>query len=273
VEYVLPEEGVRDTDDLAHGARRMTATERRDWDEFRTTGNVVARNRLVERHLGLVHHFARRMRPRTAGTVDLGDLVSAGAVGLLQAVSAYDPDHGSTFSTFAASRIRGAMLDEMRRRDVAPRSVRRKQRELEQARERLAVTLDRKPRADELAAALGVEPQELWRWEWDVARSRRVSLSELRPSPTPRLSGSAEPGRAMDVEERLSLEAQVERLQDELAELPEREQLVIRLYDLESWTLREIGDQLGVTESRVSQIRSRALARLRDRMLEVPEAA
>lgn len=251
----------------------MTATERRDWDEYRSTGDVVARNRLVERHLGLVHHFARRMRPRTAGTVDLGDLVSAGAVGLLQAVSSYDPDHGSTFSTFAASRIRGAMLDEMRRRDVAPRSVRKKQRELQRARERLAVTLDRKPRPQELADELGVEPQDLWRWEWDVARSRRVSLSELRPAPSPGLRGTREPSRPMDVEHRLSLEAEIARLQVELDRLPERERLVIRLYDLESLTLREIGERLGVTESRVSQIRSRALSRLRERMRDVKEAA
>lgn len=252
----------------------MTETERRDWDEYRSTGDVVARNRLVERHLGLVHHFARRMRPRTAGTVELSDLVSAGAVGLLQAVSSYDPDHGSRFSTFAASRIRGAMLDEMRRRDVAPRSVRKKQRELERARERLAVRLDRRPRTAEVAAALGVDPQQLWRWEWDVARSRRVSLSDLRPTAPSRTAGPApEPGCRMDVEDRLALEGEVQRLHAELARLPERERLVVELYDLKSWTLREIGEQLGVTESRVSQIRSRALSRLRDRMQDVREAA
>lgn len=252
----------------------MTETERRDWDEYRSTGDVVARNRLVERHLGLVHHFARRMRPRTAGTVELSDLVSAGAVGLLQAVSSYDPDHGSRFSTFAASRIRGAMLDEMRRRDVAPRSVRKKQRELERARDRLAVRLDRRPRTSEVAAALGVDPQQLWRWEWDVARSRRVSLSELRPTAPARTAGSApEPGQHMDVEDRLALEGEVQRLRAELDRLPDRERLVVELYDLKSWTLREIGEQLGVTESRVSQIRSRALSRLRDRMQDIREAA
>ena len=251
----------------------MTETERRDWAEYRATGDVAVRNRLVERHLALVHHFAHRMRPRTGGTVEHGDLVSAGAVGLMHAVSSYDPGHGSRFSTFAASRIRGAMLDEVRRRDVAPRSVRRKQREMEAVRDRLAVELDRTPRHPEVAEVLGVDPQQLWRWKWDIDRSRRVSLTELLGLSTSDGGMLREPADGLDVEERLALEAELSRLKRELAALPERERDIIRWYDLEGCTLREIGGRLDVSESRVSQLRSRALARLRERLGDLYEAA
>lgn len=248
----------------------MTETERRDWRDYRSTGAVEVRNRLVERHLALVHHFARRMEPRAGGVVEGDDLVGAGVLGLMAAVSAYDPGRGFRFSTFAARRIRGAMLDEMRRRDVAPRSVRRRQRQLEDARARLSVELDRSPRNPELAAVLGVDLQTLWRWKWDVARSRRVSLTEvIGEGVSPAAWGSEESG----VEARLMREQAVERLDRALATLSEREQLIVRLYDLESHTLGEIGAKLGVTASRVSQLRTRALKRLRTRMVDIREAA
>ena len=251
----------------------MTETERRDWSEYRQTGDVGVRNRLVERHLALVYHFAHRMRPRGGGQVEVDELVSAGSVGLMQAIASYDPDHGSRFSTFAASRIRGAMLDEMRSRDVAPRSVRRKQRRMERARDQLAVEKDRTPRHPEVAEVLGVDPQRLWRWKWDVARSRRVSLTELVGATTKKGKEQGEPGAMTDVEDRLSRDQQLGRLRAELATLPERDRQIIEQYDLEGRTLREIGERLGVSESRISQLRSRALGRLRDRMQAVREAA
>ncbi len=252
----------------------MTETERRDWSEYRSTGDVGVRNRLVERHLALVHHFARRMEPRTGGAVERGDLVSAGAVGLMNAISAYDPERGYRFSTFAARRIRGAMLDEMRSRDVAPRSVRRKQRQVADARARLSVALDRTPSHPELAADLGVDAQTLWRWKWDVDRSRRVSLTDVRTADDRRGAGGEEwLGEGSGVEERLMREQETGRLRRELEMLPPRDQLILRLYDLESKTLREIAMMLGVTESRISQLRTRALGRLRERMEDMREAA
>lgn len=244
----------------------MTETERRDWSDYRSTGDVEVRNRLVERHLALVHHFARRMEPRLGGGVEGEDLVSAGVVGLMDAVSAYDPCRGFRFSTFAAVRIRGAMLDEMRQRDVAPRSVRRKQRKLESARARLSVELDRSPRPKELADVLGLDLQTLWRWNWDVERSRRVSLTEVVGEEKSRPGSAWEVRTENGVEERLTREQLVARLRRELETLSEREQLIVRLYDLESNTLREIATKLGVTESRVSQLRTRALKRLRSRL-------
>lgn len=252
----------------------MTETERRDWSEYRSTGDLDVRNRLVERHLALVHHFAQRMEPRTGGAVERGDLVSAGAVGLMNAISAYDPERGFRFSTFAARRIRGAMLDEMRSRDVAPRSVRRRQRQLEDARARLSVELDRTPSHPELASVLGVDPQTLWRWKWDVDRSQRVALTDVVTGED-RVGGQFEEWDrdGCCVEERLAREQEMARLRRELETLTPREQLILRLYDLESKTLREIAGMLGVTESRISQLRTRALGRLRARMEDMREAA
>lgn len=270
-ERVVPRDAVQKASANGSGEAIMTETERRDWTEYRVSGDVMVRNRLVERHLALVHHFAHRMQPRTGGVVDLGDLVSAGTMGLLNAVASYDPERGSRFSTFAAPRIRGAMLDEMRSRDVAPRSVRRKQREMEQARDRLAVEMDRTPRHREVAEVLGVDPQQLWRWKWDVSRSRRVSLTELVAAHGPSVIADRE--RGSEVEDRLALNQELRRMREELAQLPEREREIIELYDLEGWTLRDIGARLGVTESRVSQIRTRVLRRLRSRMQSLREAA
>jgi RNA polymerase sigma factor for flagellar operon FliA len=192
----------------------------------------------------------------------------------MNAISAYDPGRGFRFSTFAARRIRGAMLDEMRSRDVAPRSVRRKQREVEDARARLSVELDRTPSHPELAAELGVDAQTLWRWKWDVDRSRRVSLTDAE-SGEDRTGATSEEwlGDGCSVEERLTREQEMSRLRRELETLTPREQLILRLYDLESKTLREIAAVLGVTESRVSQLRTRALGRLRERMEDMREAA
>ncbi len=252
----------------------MTQTERRDWSQYRSTGDVEVRNRLVERHLALVHHFAGRMEPRTGGAFERGDLVSAGVLGLMKAVSSFDPERGYRFSTFAAQRIRGAILDEMRRRDVAPRSVRRRQRRLADASERLTVELDRTPSHSEVAAVMDVDPQTLWRWKWDMDRSRRVSLTAVVGVEGAE-DGAVESwaSRSGTVEDRLAREQEVSRLAREMESLPERDQLILRRYDLESKTLREVAVELGVTESRVSQLRTRALKRLRARMLDMKEAA
>jgi RNA polymerase sigma factor FliA len=253
----------------------MMSSERADWRRYRRTGDVDARNRLVVRHMPLVYHFAGRMRARTGGALDPDELVSAGMVGLLGAVTSFDPDRGYRFSTYAAARIRGAMLDELRRRDLAPRSVRRRERQMERAARRLAQDLDRRPDPPELARVLGVDMQTLWRWKWDVDRSRPVSLSRVAAPGDARMAGlEREPVQEGEgVEDRLTREAEVRRLRQELACLKERERLVIELYDMGALTLREIAARLGVTESRVSQIRTRALSRLRDRMRGLREAA
>lgn len=250
--------------------RNDPMTEREDWRLYVQAGDEGARERLIEHHVPLVRYFARRLRESLGDSMDRDELVSAGMLGLVEAVDAFDPDRGCRFSTFAASRIRGAMLDEVRRRDDAPRTVRRRQRRLAETEERLTVQLNRSPRHGEVAETLGVDVVTLWGWKADVARTGTVSLEE-------RVSGSAPGGDARrlrdvvtaegeDLEEGFARRQEVERLRLELEGLDERERLVLRLYDFQELKLREIADLLEVTESRVSQIRTRAIGRLRDRM-------
>jgi len=143
---------------------------------------------------------------------------------------------------------------------------------MDQAGDRLALELDRQPRERELAGVLGVDAQTLWRWKWDVDRSQRVSLTDAL-SPGVASVTCEEAGGVGCVESRLTLEAEVRRLRRELATLDERDRLVVDLYDLQGLTLREIAGRLGVSESRVSQIRTGALKRLRSRMRDLRDAA
>lgn len=249
--------------------RSDLTTERAEWRSYRRTGDEGAREKLIERHVPLVRYFARRLATSLGAGADREELASAGMVGLLDAVEAYDPERGYRFSTFAAPRIRGAMLDELRRRDEAPRSVRRRQRRLAETEETLTVRLNRTPRHEEVAEVLGVDAPTLWGWKGDAARATRLSLEDRVGS-----EGEGDARRLRDVvrledpdpEERLARSQEVERLRRELEGLDERERLVVRLYDFQEMKLREIAELLEVTESRVSQIRTRAIGRLRDRM-------
>ncbi|HUG41764.1 MAG TPA: FliA/WhiG family RNA polymerase sigma factor [Longimicrobiales bacterium] len=251
-------------------------TERSDWRSYRRSGDEAARERLIERHVPLVRYFARRLTASLGGDVERDEVVSAGMLGLLDAVEAYDPERGYRFSTYAAPRIRGAMLDELRRRDDAPRSVRRRQRRLVETEERLAVELNRLPRHAEVAAVLGVDAGTLWGWKSDVLRANPVSLEDSvgggAGGGSRRLRDTVELD-APDAEGRVARQQEVERLHRELEGLEERERLVLRLYDFQEMKLREIAELLEVTESRVSQIRTRAIGRLRDRMADLRERA
>jgi RNA polymerase sigma factor FliA len=146
-------------------------------------GDPAARERLLAEHLGLVHHVARQMSRTLAVRADFDELVSSGTIGLMNALDSFDPARGLAFSTFAAPRIRGAILDELRRQDHVPRSIRRKTREIATAREALGRTLGRAPEDREIAAHLGVDLQTLWRWQSDVegAFQRRASAMPTRP--------------------------------------------------------------------------------------------
>lgn len=244
-------------------------SEEADWDAH-ARGDGGARERLIERHIPLVWHFARRIQPR-AGGLELDELVSAGLVGLLKAVDRFRPELGYRFSTFAAPRIRGSILDELRRRDAIPRTVRRRQRRVARTEERLAGELDRLPRHQEVALVLGIEASTLWHWKNDTVRCRSVSLD----SALSRAQGAGRPGLrlaelvggdGLEVEDRLTREQEVARLRSEMEALDARERLVLGLYDFDQRKLREIAELLDVTESRVSQIRTRAIRRLRSRM-------
>jgi RNA polymerase sigma factor FliA len=223
----------------------------------------AAQNELVAKHLGLVYHVAKQIARGRSTEIELDELVSAGTLGLIDAVTHFDATRGLAFSTFAAPRIRGAMLDELRRQDRVPRSVRRRTREVNAAVESLTRTLGRAPQDAELGQALGVDAQTVRRWQTDAERATHLPLdgeSSGHELPlAPEMLGSA----GDDVIAAIVAREEIEQVRDAILELGEQERTVLTLYYFEELKLSDIARILGVSESRVSQVRSRAIERLR----------
>lgn len=223
---------------------------------------------LTQQHVGLVHHVARQLARRLHDKVNLDELVSAGAIGLMQAAATYEPARGLTFSTYAVPRIRGSMLDELRRSDHMSRGGRKKARALSGAREALTHRLGRDPKSSEVAAELGISVATLYDWEMDVDNANEVSLDvaprSLREDTKQITAASAIPDdRSPTVEERLGRDEQLALLSIALRRLRPQERTVLALYFYEELTLQEIAQVLGLSASRISQIRGEALGRLR----------
>jgi len=246
----------------------MSTIDKQLWGEF-ARGSQTARDQLLSEHLGLVHHVARQLSRTLAAKADLDEMVSAGTMGLMSALEGFDPSRGLAFSTFAAPRIRGAILDELRRQDHVPRSVRRKAREMAQARETLQRIFGRPPERNEIAEHLGVDMDTLWRWEADVESAVHVPI-DRQPGDSEN-SGSL-PVEVLaddthsDVEDTVNHEQEVLLLRDAIVRLKEQERIVLSLYYFEELKLHQIAGILNLTESRVSQIRSKALSRLREQL-------
>ena len=237
-------------------------------------GDPSAREQLLKEHLGLVHHVARQMSKTLAVKADFDELVSSGSIGLMSALEAFEVERGLAFSTFAAPRIRGAILDELRRQDHVPRSIRRKTREIGQARETLGRVLGRTPSDREIADHLGVDMPTLWKWRSDVEGAHHVPLDRspnesesLAPTPIEVLADEA----TDSVDDLITHEQEVHHLRDAILRLKEQERTVLSLYYFEELKLHEIADILELTESRVSQIRSKALQKLRTELRPLRE--
>lgn len=223
----------------------------------------------LNQHLGLVYHVARQLSRARAMDLELDELVSAGTIGLIEAFNNFDQTRGLAFSTFAAPRIRGAMLDEMRRQDHVPRSVRRRARELSSATEALIKEHGCMPEPAKIAQRMGVDMDTFFRWQWEGDGARYVPLERTAEGASP---GSRIPTEHMEaatdpeVDERLTLAQEVSCLRSAIAELPATERQVLSLYYFEDLKLAEIAQILSVSESRVSQIRARGVLRLRGSM-------
>lgn len=227
------------------------------------------RQQLLSEHLGLVYHVARQLCRAKQMDVELDELVSAGTIGLIEAFNNFDTARGLAFSTFAAPRIRGAMLDELRRQDHVPRSVRRRARELHRATEDLTRELGKAPDQQQLASRMGIDLPTLFRWQSEGDNSRFIPLERTVEGahngsriPLEHLIASSE----ADIDDRLTMGQEVARLRASLLALPEQERNVLTLYYFEELKLHEIADVLELTESRVSQIRAKALSRLRSEL-------
>lgn len=223
------------------------------WHRWRTDGDMSARNALIVNHASLVKWVANRIDLHAAVPADRCDLFGWGMLGLIDAIESFDPELGYAFPTWAVRRIKGAIIDELRRVDRVSRGARQRSRSIEMATETLTQHLKRHPTHAELAAELGIEIDKL-----------HAMLAEQADSLLPLdVSLADPPDLAESVDSWLEQASDRAVLRDVVATLPEQQRTVIVLAYWEGLTLAQIGSILGVTESRVCQVRIRALARLR----------
>jgi len=247
------------------------------WLQYRKTGDQALRDRLILTYAPLVKYVAGRLGSGLPAHVDEGDLVSYGLLGLIGAIERYEPERDVKFETYAIARIKGAIIDELRAMDWVPRSVRSRAREIERAIGSLEAKLGRAPTDEEIAKRVGITVEELEDSLTDIARSSIAALDELwtvsGQGDQIALIDTIEDTDAPDPQGTLSQTEMKEAIADAIARLPEREKLVVTLYYYEELTLREIGEVLGVTESRVSQLHTKAILRLKARLAGSPARA
>jgi RNA polymerase sigma factor FliA len=237
------------------------------WQDYRRSRDQGLRDRLILTYAPLVKFVAGRVGASLPAHVDEQDLVSYGLLGLIGAIERFDPDREIKFETFAMARIRGAIIDELRSLDWVPRSVRTRARQIERAIAVLERELMRAPTDEEIAKKLGITGEELEESLHEISRTSVAALDELwSPSGSgdqialiDTIKDETEPDPEMSLEQSEVREA----LAEAISSLPEREKLVVTLYYYEELTLREIGEVLGVTESRVSQLHTKAILRLK----------
>jgi RNA polymerase sigma factor for flagellar operon FliA len=250
----------------------VAATEdmQRVWLEYRRTKDQKLRDRLILTYAPLVKYVAGRLGSGLPAHVDDEDLASYGLLGLIGAIERFDPSRDVKFETYAMGRIKGAIIDELRSLDWVPRSVRSRARQIERTIGELEAKLGRAPTDEEIAGKLGVTQEELDDDLFQISRTSIAALDELWT-----VSGGGDQVSLIDTIEDTSGPSPTtaldetelrEAMADAIARLPEREKIVITLYYYEELTLREIGEVLGVTESRVSQLHTKAVLRLKARL-------
>src|ERR671923_843127 len=250
----------------------LKAIELRDlWRRYKDDGDQHARERLVLAYAPLVKYVAGRMSTGLPAHVEESDLISYGLLGLISAIERFDPGREIKFETFAMTRIKGSIIDELRSLDWVPRSVRAKAREIEKANAKLEHQLQRAPGDREMAGALGMSVEEFQESLVRISNSSVIALDELwtvsdASGDQVSLLDTIQDPQAIDPAAEVDTADMKDRLGGAIARLPEREKLVVALYYYEGLTLREIGEVLGVTESRVSQLHTKAVMRLKSRL-------
>lgn len=227
------------------------------------------KNQLIEEYAPLIKYIAQKIAVRLPSNIELDDLISAGVIGLMDSIDKYDPTRDNKFKTYAEFRIRGSILDELRAQDWVPRSIRDKAKMLDRAMANLELELGRAPSEEEVAKALNISVTEFHEL---VNQVRPVSLLSIDDSNTFEnsdkktilniLEGSA----TNNPFNQLNVKAVKEIVAQAIEELPERQRLVLSLYYFEDLNLKEIGEVLRVTESRVSQLHAQAVQRLRAKL-------
>ena len=240
------------------------------WQAYGQHRDATLRDRLVLHYAPLVKYVAGRVEPGLPAHVDIADLVQSGVFGLWDAIDRFEPERGLKFETYAMQRIRGAILDELRAQDWVPRTVRSRAREVERALERLESRLQRSATDAEVAVELDVSVADLRELYAQLQLTSVIALDELMAvgrggtsiAETLPDDTAQEPGALLDSVESRRL------LAEAVSQLTDRDRVVVSLYYFENLTLAEIGRVLGVTESRVCQLHTRAVLRLRSKMLD-----
>jgi RNA polymerase sigma factor for flagellar operon FliA len=243
------------------------------WADYKKDPRSDVRERLILQYSPLVKFVAGRVASGLPQSVEQSDLVSYGIFGLMDAIDKFDPERGFKFETYAISRIRGAIIDELRSIDWVPRSVRAKARAIERAYAKLEAELKRSPEDKEVAAELGITQAELDHTLSQVSFTGLVALDELvgrgqGDGDGGTTVGDTVPDSSHDPVEAFEVDEMKHLLADMINRMPDRERLVLTLYYYEALTLAEIGEILGVTESRVCQIHTKAILQLRSRLVE-----
>jgi RNA polymerase sigma factor for flagellar operon FliA len=231
------------------------------YDNLENSGH----DELVTQYAPLVKRIAYHLKARLPATVIVDDLLQAGMIGLLEAANKYDPDQGASFETYAGIRIRGAMLDELRRNDWAPKSVHRKVRDITEAIRNIENREGRDARDEEVINTLGISRDEYFKTLQDISTHRVLSWDELGVDED--AVGHQPLGDSKSVvHDELEKQHFQASLSEAITSLPEREKMIVALYYESELNLREIGSVLNVSESRISQLLSQAHIRLRARM-------
>jgi RNA polymerase sigma factor for flagellar operon FliA len=250
----------------------LKAIELKDlWRRYKAEEDQRARERLVLAYAPLVKYVAGRMSSGLPSHVEESDLISYGLLGLISAIERFEPEREIKFETFAITRIKGSIIDELRSLDWVPRSVRARAREIEKANAKLEHELQRAPTDQEIADRLELSLEEFQDSLMRISNSSVVALDELwtvsdASGDQVSLLDTIQDPQAVDPAREMDQTEMKDRLADAIARLPEREKLVVALYYYENLTLREIGEVLGVTESRVSQLHTKAVLRLKSRL-------
>jgi RNA polymerase sigma factor FliA len=246
------------------------------WREYKADGGPEVRERLILHYSPMVKFVAGRVGARLPNSIEMCDLVSYGIFGLIDAIDKFDPTRDIKFETYVVKRIRGAILDELRRIDFAPRSVRAKHRAIEQASSKLEHELRRSPEAGEIAAELGVTDDRLAKTRGQISRVGVVALDEPLLAPAEFGTGATLGDTIADGHDDPAAEFETKEMRqlmaDAISRVSDRARLVLTLYYYEGLNLAAIGKVLGVTESRVCQIHRQAILELRGFLSEpVPE--
>jgi len=268
---VEPPDILEGADNGPAGEQKVDAETEALWREYKADPTLESREKLILHYAPLVKYVAGRVSSGLPPSVEFADLVSYGVFGLLDAIDKYDPGRGIKFETYAIARVKGAIIDELRADDWVPRSIRYKAREIERVYAVLEGELKRIPTDEEVARKLGIEVEEYLSLLSKLSVMSLVALDELWTVSGDRLDKITLADMVEDVKTKdPSQSFEIEEMKDIIAEainhLPERERIVIALYYYEGLNMREIGEVLSVTESRVCQMHTKAILRLRARL-------